>query len=316
MRKALLFALLFALGMFVIQPAGAGEKKYRLGLCMSSLDTFLSSMSDAAVAKAKEMGVELVIMDAQDDTVRQSDQVMNFITDGVDGLIINVVETSSAPPIVSTAAQAKIPVVWVNRNPFFGQPAIPANNYVVSPNARREGAVGMEYAGNLMGGKGNIVILMGMLGHEATFNRTEGVKDVLKEKYPDIKILDEQTGNWQRDQGMTVMENLITAHGDRINAVLANNDEMGLGAILALRQYGMNDVVVCSVDGTRDGVASVASGNGLNGTAFQDAKAQGAGSVETIVRVLNGEQVDQQNLLPVELITRENVQEFRQKHGM
>lgn len=311
MKKSLVLSVLAALVLTVSGVAGAGEKPIKLGLCMASLDTFLSSMADAAVRRAAETpGVELVLMDAQDDTVRQTDQAMTFIGDGVDALIINVVETSAAAPIVAAAANAKIPVIWVNRNPFF-QKDVPPNNYVLSSNSLMEGAVGMEYVGEKLGGKGNIIILQGTLGHEAATNRTEGVRMVIKEKYPDMKILSEETGNWFRDQGMSVTENLITSFGNRINAVLSNNDEMALGALLALKAYNMDDVLVVGVDGTADGLASVASGTGISATAYQDPIAQGAGCVDLAVKVLKGEKVDAATRLPVDLVTKDNVDKFR-----
>ncbi len=305
---ALVFALIFALTF----NSSAGEKKYRIGLCMASLDTFLSSLADAAANRANEAGIELTLMDAQDDSIRQSDQAMTFIHSGMDLLVVNIVETNAAPPIVAAAAEANIPLVFVNRNPFANK-EIPANNYVLAPNSLMEGAAGMEYAGKLMNGKGNIIILQGTLGHEAATNRTDGVKNVIKEKYPDIKVLSEETGDWFRDKGMTVTENLITAYGDQINAVMSNNDEMALGALLALQAYNMNDVIVVGVDGTADGIASVASGTGMTATAYQDPIAQGAGSIELAIKILSGEKVEQLNLLPVRLVTKDNYQEFLPK---
>lgn len=306
--------LLTVLAMAVLLTAGsanAGEKKYRLGLCMASLDTFLSSMADAAVKRVADYpDLEVTLMDAQDDTVRQTDQSMTFIGDNVDALIVNVVETSAAPPVVAAAAAANIPVIWVNRNPFFGR-EIPPNNYVISSNSILEGAVGMDYVGQRLNGKGNIIILQGTLGHEAATNRTEGVRKVIREKYPEIKILSEETGNWFRDQGMTVTENLITSFGDQINAVLSNNDEMALGAVLALRAYQMNDVIVVGVDGTADGLTAIANGDGLSATAYQDPIAQGAGCVDLAYKVITGGKAEKQTLLPVELVTKENVAKFR-----
>ncbi|MCD8349844.1 MAG: substrate-binding domain-containing protein [Planctomycetaceae bacterium] len=310
-RFAIVLSLALVFGL--CSCISAGEKKIRIGLCMASLDTFLSSMADAAVARAAEIpGVEMTLMDAQDDSVRQTDQANTFLND-VDVLIVNVVETSAAQPIVDQAARVNKPVVWVNRNPFFGK-EVPPNNYVISSNSLLEGANGMEYAGKLMGGKGNIIILQGTLGHEAATNRTEGVRMVIREKYPDIKILAEETGNWFRDQGMTVTENLITSFGDQINAVLSNNDEMALGALLALQINGMNDVIVVGVDGTNDGITSVANG-GLAATAYQDPVAQGAGAVDIAIRVVNGEKVEALNRLPVEVVTKDNVEEFQKRIG-
>ena len=88
-----------------------------------------------------------------------------------------------------------------------------------------------------MGGKGNLAILMGELDNEAAIQRTEGIKKVVKEKFPDIKVVHEQTGNWKRDQGKTIMENWL-ASGQEINGVAANNDEMALGALQAIKIAG------------------------------------------------------------------------------
>lgn len=298
------------LSLFIANLVNAGEKKPKVGLFIASLDTFLSVLADASEARAKELDIDLHLMDSQYDTIRQNDQVITCISNGFDLLIINLVESTSAPVMIREAAKANIPIIFVNRNPFTTDD-IPENTYVVAPNSLREGAAGMEYAGKLMNGKGNIVILLGSLGHEPTRLRTEGVKMVIREKYPDIKILAEETGDWFRDKGMSVMENLITAFGKDIDAVLANNDEMALGAKLALNANGMNDVIVVGVDGTADAIASISSPNGINGTAFQDAKAQGAGSIDLAQKILNGEKVKPVTLLPVEMITRENVKDFK-----
>lgn len=288
----------------------AGEGTRKVGMFIASLDTFLTVLADAAEERAKELDIDLLLMDSQYDTIRQNDQVMTCISDGFDLLIINLVESTSAPVMIAAAKEANIPIIFVNRNPFTTDD-IPPNTYVVAPNSIREGAAGMEYAGELMHGKGNIVILQGTLGHEPARLRTEGVKMVLRDKYPDIKILAEETGDWFRDKGMSVMENLITAFGGKIDAVLANNDEMALGAKLALSANNMDDVIVVGVDGTADAIASVSKPNGMNGTAFQDAKAQGAGSVELAKKILDNEEVERITLLPVEMITRENVKDFK-----
>ncbi len=196
MRKLSLLVAFVILGL-VGSTVHAGEK-YKIGLCMASLDTFLSSMAQAAIDHAEKTGiVELTLVDAQDDTVRQTDQVTTLVENGVDALIINIVETTAAPRLIEAAKVRNIPIVFVNRNPFFnvgdGQPA--ENCWVVSSNSILEGAVGMEYVGEKLGGKGNIVILMGMLGQEAATNRTEGVRQVIREKYPEIKVLASETGN-------------------------------------------------------------------------------------------------------------------------
>lgn len=310
MKKTIALCLLAAT-LFVAAPGFGGEARPKVGLFIASLDTFLTVLADSAQKRANELGIDLTLMDSQYDTIRQNDQVMTCLSDGTQVLIINLVETTSAPTMIAAAKEKNIPIVFVNRSPFSNKDEIPPNCYVVAPDSIREGAAGMEYAGKLMGGKGNIVILQGTSGHEPARLRTEGVKKVIREQYPDIKIIAEETGDWFRDKGMSVMENLITAYGDQIDAVLANNDEMALGAKLALAASGMDDVIVVGVDGTSDAITSISRPNGINGTAFQDAVAQGEGCVEVARKLIDGVVNPPESLLPVDMITRENVEEFK-----
>jgi inositol transport system substrate-binding protein len=136
----------------------------------------------------------------------------------------------------------------------------------------------MEELGKAMGGKGNVAILMGELSNEAAIQRTEGIKKVVKEKFPDIKVVREQTGNWKRDQDKTIMENWL-ASGQEINGVAANNDEMALGALQAIKAAGkLGKIPVGGVDGTHDALESMEKGE-LNNTVFQDPVGQGEESV-------------------------------------
>jgi inositol transport system substrate-binding protein len=164
----------------------------------------------------------------------------------------------------------------------------------------------MEYAGKLLNGKGSICILMGILSNEGALGRTAGIEQTIKEKYPGIKVLAKETGNWQRDQGMNITENWLTAYGDQINAILSNNDEMGLGAIKALENAGRNDVLVFGNDAIPDALASIKSGK-LAGTVLQDPTAQGKGSIDIAVKVLNGEKVEQIQKLPANVINKDNI---------
>jgi inositol transport system substrate-binding protein len=168
----------------------------------------------------------------------------------------------------------------------------------------------MQYLAEKMGGKGDIVILLGDLANNSTTNRTKGVKEVLA-KYPNIKIEQEQSGIWSRDKGMTLVNDWLT-QGRKFDAVVSNNDEMAIGAAMALQQAGVakGSVLIAGVDGTPDGLNAVKKGS-LLVSVFQDAKGQADGSVDTAVKMARNEPVEQAVWVPYRLITLQNVDQFK-----
>ncbi|MCD8138424.1 MAG: substrate-binding domain-containing protein [Planctomycetaceae bacterium] len=307
MKKLFRFATLcLAVGILATAAVQAGQ--IRIGYsCSNFNDIFQIYVVDAARAAAAEHPeVVLDVMDAQEDVIRQQDQVMTMIQSGIDVLVVVPVDTSAVSGIETLAKNANLPLIYVNRNPYPNENA-PENVYFIGANSILEGETQMEYIGEKMGGKGNIVILMGILSNEASINRTQGVHNVITAKYPDIKVLAEETGNWQQDQGMTVMENWITAYGDQINAVVSNNDNMVLGAINALEAAGMKDVYTIGIDATTDALQAILADR-MTATVLQDPVAQGRGAVEAAVKLMNGESLPAITKLPAELITKENAQ--------
>lgn len=151
---------------------------------------------------------------------------------------------------------------------------------------------------------------MGDLANNATTNRTKGVKEELT-KYPDIKVDQEQTGIWLRDKGMTLTNDWLT-QGRKFDAVVSNNDEMAIGAAMALKQAGIEPgtVLIAGVDGTPDGVRAVEKGE-LALTVFQDAKGQAYGSVDTALKMIKKEPVEQAVWVPFQLITKDNAKDFK-----
>ncbi len=287
----------------------AGQLK--IGYCCNNFnDTFQTYIVDAAEKAAKENNVIFDVMDGQEDDIRQQDQVNTLIQGGVDALIVVPVNTSSVQPIVRAAQEAKIPLIFVNRNPYSKTPP-PPNVYFIGADSVLEGVTQMEYAGKIMNGKGSICVLMGLLSNEGSLARTSGAHQVIKEKYPDIKILAEETANWQRDQGMNVTENWLTAYGDSINAVLSNNDEMALGAVMALANAGRTDVFVLGTDAISDALTAIERGS-MAATVLQDPVAQGKGSVELAIGLSQGKvPADPIIRLPAQLINKDNVKNFK-----
>ena len=249
----------------------------------------------------------VVVHDAQEDILRQQDQVNALIAQGARAIVVVPVDTGAMGPIVTAAANANVPLVFVNRNPF-GEAAPPMNAFYVGSQEIVAGRLQGEAMAQLLNGQGGVAILMGILGNEGAIMRTQGNEEVLA-RFPGISILDRQTGNWQPDQGLTHAENWITAFGPQLNGILANNDEMALGAIQALRAAGREDVFVIGVDAVPDALAAVRAGT-MAGTVFQDAVGQGRGAAEKAYRVIRGERPTSITWIPFVHIDSNNVDQF------
>ncbi len=307
----LMLVLVLALGSLTAcagktaEPAAEG---FTIGYASSNLnDTGQTFIADAATAYATENNITIDVQDAQEDVIKQQDQVKAMIEKGVNAILVVPVDTSAMGPITDAATAAKIPLVYVNRNPF-GDATPPAGVYYIGSKEIVAGELQGDALIKLMGETGNVAILMGKLDNEAAVKRTEGNKNIFA-KYPGIKILAEETGNWQRDQGMSLTENWLTAYGKDLNAILANNDEMALGAVQALKAAGRTDVLVLGVDAIPDAKTAVAD-KSLAGTVLQDLAGQGKTGMEIAVKVLNGETPEQVTWIDFVSVTPENVAQF------
>jgi inositol transport system substrate-binding protein len=167
----------------------------------------------------------------------------------------------------------------------------------------------MEYIAQRLGGKGNVVMMQGFLGQAAQLKREQGAREVVA-RHPELKLLADQTAEWDRAKALLLMENWIQAYGDKLHAVFAQNDEMGLGAVLALERAKSKDrVLVVSVDAISDALKAVKDGR-LDATVFQDAKAQGGTAVETAAKVIRKQPCEKEVFIPFKLVIKENVGEF------
>lgn len=301
-----------ALALSMLLASGfASAADIKVGVSMSAFDdTFLTYLREDMDKQAKSYpkgdGVQLQFEDARADVVKQLSQVENFISQKVDAIIVNPVDTASTGNIIKAATAAKIPLVFVNRRPdsLTLAPGVAA----VTSDDVEAGKLQMQYIAEKLGGKGNIVILLGDLANNSTTNRTKGVKEVLT-KYPGIKVEQEQTGIWLRDKGMTLVNDWLT-QGRDFQAVLSNNDEMAIGAAMALKSAGKKGVLIAGVDGTPDGLNAITKGD-MTVSAFQDAKGQADKSVETARKMARNEPIEQNVVIPFQLITPDNVKDFK-----
>jgi inositol transport system substrate-binding protein len=305
--------ILYAAAMTVLMASPALAEN--IGVSMAKFDdNFLTvlrnGMQDYAATKD---GVTLQVEDAQNDVSKQLSQIQNFIAQGVDAIIVNPVDTDATPAMTKLAVAAGVPLVYVNRMPSDNP--LPEKVSFVGSNEVDSGTLEMQEVCKLMSGKGNILVLMGELSNQAARQRTQDIHDVIaKPECSGIKIVEEQTGNWDRTQGTDLMTNWISS-GVQFDAVVSNNDEMAIGAIQALKAagYDMNKVIVAGVDATQDALAAMKAGE-LDVTVFQNAAAQGQGAVDTALKLANGETVESMVWIPFELVTPANMEQYLSKN--
>lgn len=280
-----------------------------VGVSMAHFDdNFLTMIRTAMQEYAKTLPeIALQFSDAQGDVGRQLSQIQNFVTEGTAAIIVNAADTSATPSITKVARDAGVPLVYVNRRP--AEETLPERVVFVGSDEIQAGTLEMEELARLMNHQGNVAVMIGELASNGAQLRTAAVEQVVA-RYPGMKIVEKQIGNFQRERGLDLMNNWLTA-GTKIDAVAANNDEMAIGAIMAIRQAGVADgkILVGGVDATPDALAELAKGT-LAVTVFQNAKGQAKGAVDAALALARGERVDHFVSIPFELVTRDNYKTF------
>ena len=261
-------------------------------------------------------GVDLQMEDAQDDVARQLDQINNFIASGVDAIIVNAVDTNATEAMSAAAAAAGVPLVYVNRQPI-NLDTMPAGQAFVASNEIESGTLeafqicrNLRAAGKSGGATG--YLMNGQLSNQAAVQRSKDVHDVIgMDMCNFMTLIDEQTANWSRDEAQDLMTNWMSS-GEPFDFVIANNDEMAIGAIQAMKSAGLDmaDIEVGGVDATPDALVAMAAGD-LDVTVFQDLAGQGAGSIDTALALARGESVDRTVFIPFILVTPENAADFQ-----
>ena len=287
-----------------------------IGVSMAFFDdTFLTVLRNGMTDHAATIdGVTLQVEDAQNDVSKQQSQIQNFIASGVSAIVVNPVDTDATAAMSKLAADAKIPLVYVNRQPVNVE-ELPDNQAFVASDERESGTLQTKEVCKLLNGKGRVVVMMGELSNQAARVRTQDIKDVIAtDDCKGLVIAEEQTANWSRTQGTDLMTNWLSA-GLEFDAVIANNDEMAIGAAQALKAAGrsMDSVVVAGIDATQDALAAMAAGD-LDVTVFQDAAGQGKGAVDAALKLARGEKVDKKVYIPFELVTPANQKDFAVKN--
>lgn len=297
--------VLGSIGILVLAGCGTrGQQGPVIGVSLLNLSSeFIVMLNRAMEAEARKAGVRLIVNDAQRSADRQVQQVENFVAQKVDVVILNPCEVDASSPAVDKAAAAGIPIINVNSETRSAPSAF------VGSRDEESGRIAMEYLAKRLNGRGNIVMMHGYMGQAAQLKRDAGAREVLA-NYPGLKLIADQTAEWDRAKAMSLMENWIQLYGAKINAVFAHNDEMAMGALIALEQAKLKDkVVVAGVDAIADALQAVKDGR-LDATVFQDAQGQGRTAIQTALKILHHQPFEKQTMIPFQLVTRENVGEY------
>lgn len=303
----------FALLVSVLPALFAAPQAATVGVSMALFDdNFLTVVRTSMKARAQQLSTGIQFEDAQNDIGRQLNQIQNFIAQKVDAIIVTPVDTDATPRMTRLAVRAGIPLVYVNRLPADKQ--LPAGVAFVGSDETQSGTLQMLEVCRLLQGKGDIVIMMGELTNQSARQRTQDVYDVIaRPECHGIQVVAKQTANWKRTEAADLMTNWLSA-GLRPRAVVANDDEMAIGAIQSLKQAKLlSATVVAGIDATADGLAAVKAGE-LKATVFQNGAAQGTDAIDTALKLARGEKVPSFVWVPFELVTAANLSTYLGRH--
>lgn len=268
---------------------------YTIGFIVSTqTNPYFVTLKEGIEAKAEELGVEVVTVDAQDDPAQAASGVEDLITRKVDLILVNPTDSDAIVPSVEAANAAGIPVMTVDRTANGGE----VISHIASDNVAG-GVLAGEFIVEKIGEAGKVVELEGIPGANSTTERGEGFAKAIEGT--DIEVVARQTANYDRTEGLNVMENLLQSNPE-IDAVFAQNDEMALGALEAIQSSG-REILVVGFDATDDAVASVEEGK-LAATVAQKPKLMGETALEIAVKYLKGEKVEAQVPVELELVTK------------
>ncbi len=291
MRKFLGVAVAAIIAAGATTAAHAADK---LALVLSTLNNpFFVTLKDGAAAKAKQLGYDLVVLDSQNDPAKELSNVEDVLNQNVKLVMLNPANSDAAKSSVLAANHKNVPVITLDRS---------ANGGDVVTHIASDNVAGGRMAADLvikkLGGKGNVVELEGVPGASAARDRGKGFGDEIATA-PGIKIIVSQTANFDRTQGLNVMENILQAQPN-IDAVFAQNDEMALGAVKAI-QAANRKMIVVGFDATDDAVAAVKAGT-MYGTIAQQPAMIGSLGVEAADKVLKGQSVPKFTGVPLQVV--------------
>ena len=314
MKKILAVLLVAMLALSALCVASAEAKTYKVGVSIYQYtDNFMTLYRNEIEAyfaslETDDVKYEITMADAKNDMAEQTNQVQNFITQGMDVIILNLVQTSSADAVIEQIVDAGIPLVLINREPlgddgdesYAGILDNPQVCYV-GADARQSGTfqgemvAELENHGDINGdGKISYIMIEGDPENIDAQYRTEFSVKALTDAGYEVECLDDQVGNWDQTKGQELCANALTSFGDQIEVVFCNNDAMALGAATAIQTAGRTvgeDIYLLGVDALAEAIDLIKAGE-MTGTVLNDHIGQSHAAVDVAVKLLNGEDIE------------------------
>lgn len=276
-------------------------KDLKLGVSISTTNNpYFVAMKDGLDKFAGEKKVSLKVADAQDDAARQADDIQNFISQNVDAILINPVDSKAVVSSIKAANSANIPVILIDRGSEGGD----VLTTVASDNVEA-GKMAAEFVVKELGEKAKAFELSGVPGASATVDRGEGFNKIAKTK---LDVLSSQSANFDRAKALNTAQNMIQGHKD-VQVIFAQNDEMALGAAQAVKSAGLKDILIVGIDGQPDAHDAIKNGD-ITATIAQQPAKMGEIAIQAAIDHYQGKKVKKTTVSPIYLVTKETVDQY------
>lgn len=269
---------------------------------------YLATYATAMQKEAKKLGVTVKIYSADFNASKQAQQFTQAIASKPSAIVVAAVDATSVVPSLLKAKTAGIPVIASNTGVDKSGTAYTAG--FTGPNDLLQGGEAAKLMVQAIGKTGNVAIVEGALGTTAQTGRTNGFVAELKKEAPGISILDQQTGNWDKDQSRTVAANFITRFGDKLTTIFGEDDTTASGAAQAIADAGKTgSIKVVGLGGSTQGFAGIKDGS-IFGTIIQSPVQDGTLAIDAAVKVAKGGKIAKTQYLKPILVTKSNVDDY------
>ena len=283
----------------------ADQKPLKIGFAQTGAESaWRTANSESMKSEAAKRGIDLKFSDGQGKQENQIRAIRSFVTQHVDAIVLAPLVETGWDPVLREAKRAGIPVVITDRTIQTADESLYA--CFIGSDFSSEGRMAADWLAAKVKGKGRIVELQGTPGSAPANDRRKSFGEALA-KYPDLKIIDSQSGDFRRTGGKEVMEAFIKKHGKDIDILYAHNDDMALGAVQAIEEAGLKpgkDIIIVSIDAVREGVQAVVDGK-INCT-VECNPLFGPKVYDTIQHLLAGEKVERKSFNKDELFDATN----------
>nr|WP_263315032.1 D-ribose ABC transporter substrate-binding protein [Mammaliicoccus sp. Marseille-Q6498] len=265
------------------------KSEITIGVSVSTLNNpFFVSIKEGIQKEAKKQGMKVKVVDARDDSAKQTNDIEDLVQQHVDYLIVNPTDSSAISSAVQSANNEGIPVITLDRSVDKGDVA----TFIASDNIEG-GKMGGKFILDKLGKNAKVAELEGVPGASATRERGKGFHDVADKS---LKVIAKQSAKFDRAEGLNVTQNILQAHPD-VEAIFSHNDEMALGALEAI---GDKNIIVVGFDGNDDAMKAIKSGK-LDATVAQQPDKMGKASVESILKLMDGKKLEKELKIPLKL---------------